>query len=278
VIDDPSREASPSAPHRTDEDRRLEAQLREWQEQFGPMLLALCRHLELQRHQAERIVEETWIIALALHQEWGAVHDPGEWLAGIARRLCPGTAPPASPAPRDANEERRREEQLCQWQEQFGPMLLGLCLHLRVPLHHAEEIVQETWIRAWGCRREWGDLRHPKAWLKRIAQRLCLNWRDRQILEWRTWRPLGDKEDHPDQQPGPDEDCSSRELADRLRGLLRKLPRVERDVIEMRDGREMTFAEIAQALKSSPRTVGRIYKRARGCLKKLLEPPPPSPK
>ena len=72
------------------------------------------------------------------------------------------------------------EAELVRWMEDYGPMLAGTCTALLRDAHLAQDVVQETFIRAYQHR---GRFRggSEKAWLTRIAVNLC---RDQQRSKW----------------------------------------------------------------------------------------------
>ena len=72
------------------------------------------------------------------------------------------------------------EAELVRWMEDYGPMLAGTCTALLRDAHLAQDVVQETFSRAYQHR---GRFRggSEKAWLTRIAVNLC---RDQQRSKW----------------------------------------------------------------------------------------------
>jgi len=141
----------------------------------------------------------------------------------------------------------------------------------------AEDVTQETFIKAWECH---AQLR-PKtalAWLLRCAQNLCFNLLKRQKFQV----PLteGDDEEletlihtHADRSnPSPDELVIQQELKDSVHCAIKKLPPDMRSVIIMRELNGMSFKEIAEVLEQPEGTVKSTAFRARKKLRQLLRP------
>lgn len=78
---------------------------------------------------------------------------------------------------------KAREEELTRMMETYGAMLVGLCGSLLHDPHLAQDVVQETFIRAYqkmDTLRDW-SIQGERAWLTRIAVNLC---RDQQRSKW----------------------------------------------------------------------------------------------
>lgn len=144
--------------------------------------------------------------------------------------------------------------------QDYGAHIVGLCTLLLKDTHLAQDVAQETFIRAW----KQGNVRREteKAWLTRVAVNLC---RDEQRSRWlrhvdRRFTP----EELPIPADAPDEDS---DLLDRVH----RLPAREREVIVMHYWNDMAPEDIAKLLNIDRATVFRRLARGRKRLKLELE-------
>ena len=150
--------------------------------------------------------------------------------------------------------------ELLQMMQQYGAHVVGLCTLLLKDAHLAQDVAQETFIRAW----KQGNLRQEteKAWLTRVAVNLC---RDEQRSRW--FRHVDRRitpEELPLQADAPDADSD-------LLDSVHRLPAREREVIVMHYWNDMSPEEIASALHIDRATVFRRLSRGRKRLKIELE-------
>jgi RNA polymerase sigma-70 factor (ECF subfamily) len=125
----------------------------------------------------------------------------------------------------------------------------------------AEDIVSETFIRAWGAR-ERMDLASVKAYLFAIARNLYLH--DRRRLSRRgAGREAALDESLSSAEPSPERRALARtELASVLAGL-QTLPEIDRAALVMRFEDQLPYEEIARALGLSLSAVKVKIHRAR---------------
>ena len=150
--------------------------------------------------------------------------------------------------------------ELLQMMQQYGAHVVGLCTLLLKDAHLAQDVAQETFIRAW----KQGNLRQEteKAWLTRVAVNLC---RDEQRSRW--FRHVDRRitpEDLPIQADAPDTDSD-------LLDSVHRLPAREREVIVMHYWNDMSPENIAKLLNVDRATVFRRLARGRKRLKIELE-------
>ena len=157
-------------------------------------------------------------------------------------------------------EIRTDEQEMLRLMGAYGPYLVGMCTLLLRDHHLAQDIVQETFLRAW----QKGRLRREteKAWLSRVALNLC---RD----EYRSrWFRHVDRRMIPEELPIP---ADAPRVDDDLLDCVHRLPAREREAIVMHYWNDMSPEEIAQLLHVSRATVFRRLQRGREKLKIALE-------
>ncbi|MBR6443520.1 MAG: sigma-70 family RNA polymerase sigma factor [Clostridia bacterium] len=151
------------------------------------------------------------------------------------------------------------EEELIRLVDTYSGILLGLCRLTLGDTAMAQDIVQETFLKAWqkgGFRQE-----TEKAWLIRVAMNLCHDYH-----RSRWWR-------HTDHSASADDiRISAPDPADReILSLVKELPFRERQIVILRYWNRMTLDDIAQALGISQASVSRGLDKAQRLLKLELE-------
>jgi len=143
-----------------------------------------------------------------------------------------------------------------------------LAFHLMRDRDEAEDVVQETYIRAWQRR---GDLRDPHAvvpWLSRIARNSA---RDR--LRW--WRRRPDRArvevESAAAVPPADAQLVEAERAAEVRRALDVLSEKHRVILLLREVEDMSYEQIAELLGLPLGTVESRLHRARAALASKLE-------
>ena len=137
--------------------------------------------------------------------------------------------------------------------------------------HTAEELTQDTFLKAY---QKLGTLKNPSqfaGWLYVIADRLCIAWHRRQKPPMESLETTSGEEieassyrHYEDEQR---EAASVEHLYGRIRDLLEKLPESERTVVTLHYLGEMTCKAIGEFLGVSPNTVKSRLQRARNRLK-----------
>ena len=153
--------------------------------------------------------------------------------------------------------------------------LLAHCYRMSGSIHEAEDLVQETYLRAWRSYDHFEGRSSVRTWLYRIATNVCLT-----NLDGRKRRPLptglgttdaraGD-ELHSDPEipwlePVPDAAVTVTER-DSIRlafiAALQHLPARQRAVLILRDVLRWSAKEVAQALETTPAAVNSALQRA----------------
>ena len=164
--------------------------------------------------------------------------------------------------------------------EPYRGELVAYCYRMLGSFHEAEDLVQETMLRAWKARDRYDGTRASvRTWLYRIATNVCLT-----ALEGRARRPLpsglgapsADPEapltpalDVPWLQPFPDTrfDTGVRtDLRLALVAAMQFLPPRQRAVLVLREVLEFSAAEVAEQLGTTAAAVNSTLQRARAAL------------
>ena len=145
---------------------------------------------------------------------------------------------------------RSSEQEFIRLMDTYSRLLTGLCVVTLRDVHLAQDVVQETFLRAWRK----GPLRPDteKAWLTRVAMNLC---RDQQRRGWmrRIDRSIPFEELVIPVEP-QDNDVIREVYA---------LPPKERQIIVMHYWGNLSVQEIAAALRISRASVYRTMDKAR---------------
>ena len=157
---------------------------------------------------------------------------------------------------------------------------MAYCYRMLGSFHEAEDLVQETMLRAWKARDRYDRTRASvRTWLYRIAANVCLS-----ALEGRARRPLpsglGAPSDDPGAplasaagipwlQPFPDARFDTGLRADMRLALvaaMQFLPPRQRAVLVLREVLEFSAAEVAAQLGTTVPAVNNALQRARAGL------------
>jgi RNA polymerase sigma-70 factor (TIGR02960 family) len=169
--------------------------------------------------------------------------------------------------------------------EPFRAELRAHCYRMLGSIHDAEDVVQETYLRAWRAIDRFEGRSSVRRWLYAIATRACLT-----ALETRARRPLpsglgGPSDDHrvevaaaepsvswlqpaPDALVGDPADVVTGRAGVRLAFIaaLQLLPARQRAVLALRDVLAFRTAEVAEMLDTTPVAVDSLLRRARAHL------------
>jgi RNA polymerase sigma-70 factor, ECF subfamily len=137
----------------------------------------------------------------------------------------------------------------------------------------AEDLVQETYVRALPCMARLREESNIKGWLFAILRNIWLN----QLRQRRT-RPVTLQTDlehdlvetFADPRKDSYEAYASKVERQQVKEAIDKLPRVFREVILLREFEELSYQEIAAILQCPAGTVMSRLARARSQLRKLL--------
>jgi RNA polymerase sigma-70 factor (ECF subfamily) len=126
------------------------------------------------------------------------------------------------------------------------PHVYRLALRLTGDRHRAEDLTQETFLRAWKSRSQLKDTRAERVWLFRIAANI---WKD-ELRQSRVrsalWSPL--PKDAPDRKPTPEQCSELRESLERTLSLLNSLPVQQRTVLYLVAVEGLSAGEVGNVL------------------------------
>ncbi|MDO1486209.1 RNA polymerase, sigma subunit, ECF family [Rhodococcus rhodochrous J3] len=173
--------------------------------------------------------------------------------------------------------------------EPFRRELLAHCYRMSGSLHDAEDLVQETYLRAWRGYENFGGRSSLRTWLHRIATNVCLT-----ALEGRSRRPLPTGLGAPSSDPtddlvtrpevpwlepfpvgyatdDPSDPATIAASRDSVRlafvAALQHLSARQRAVLLLREVLQWRATEVAAALDTSTAAVNSLLQRARAQLK-----------
>ncbi len=151
----------------------------------------------------------------------------------------------------------------------YGPRVFGLHVRLIGRRDVAEDLTQETLVRALGGLASYQPEGKFRAWIFRIALNVARDWIRRRGRQPATG---GDPEGGPAPGPAdtqaerPEAPLEGRERAALVGEALERLPVPDREVLLMRYYGDLAFKEIAEA---TGEPLGTVLARAHRALKKL---------
>ena len=199
-----------------------------------------------------------------------------------ARSLSPGVGNVVTVV-----EGRPGTDEFLEQADPFRRELLAHCYRMLGSVHDAEDLVQETYLRAWKAYDRFEGRSSLRTWLYRIATTACLT-----ALEQRGRRPLptalGEPSSEPDAalverpevpwlEPVPDAMMADPASAVATRqsvrlafiAALQHLPPRQRAVLILRDVLRFRAAEVAEAVGISTVAVNSLLQRARAQLSQV---------
>src|SRR5919107_3632522 len=155
------------------------------------------------------------------------------------------------------------------------------CYRMLGSFHEAEDLVQETFLRAWKKADSFEGRSSVRTWLYRIATNACLDFlegRSRRVLPHDLTGPAEPGVGPPEREiawlepyPGPDDAAISRETIElAFLAAIQHLPPRQRAVLILRDVVGWPAGDIADLLNSSVASVNSALQRARATLREHL--------
>lgn len=163
--------------------------------------------------------------------------------------------------------------------EAFGELVrraqtavFNVCYRLLGERREAEDLTQETFLRAWE-RLHTFDVERPfLPWIRRVAANLCLNHLSARPPDSPE---LDEERDRANPESRPPQLVEQRQQSGQIRAALLSLPPRYRLVIELRHFQELSYDEIAQTLNRPLSDVKSDLFRARKLLAEKLKHDPP---
>ena len=165
-----------------------------------------------------------------------------------------------------------RSEAFAELVRRWAGRVVALCC-ARAGSSQAEDLAQETLLRAW---KNLSELREPAkfgSWLLGTSARLCLDWRRAKA---RTETPLSSFErdgaagQWADPGAADPAEYAEETPADQLRAEIAKLPEECREVLHLYYGEPTTYEAIAAMLGVSAATVNARLTKARKMLRQAM--------
>jgi RNA polymerase sigma-70 factor, ECF subfamily len=146
--------------------------------------------------------------------------------------------------------------------------VFNVCYRILHARSDAEDLTQETFIRAYDRLHTFDLEREFSPWIRRVAANLCLNYLESQ-------KPLAkiDEERDEDKTQSPDEQVEAKERSEQIRAALASLSPHYRVVVELRHYQDLSYEEIAKELNLPISDVKSYLFRARKLLAEKLHAP-----
>lgn len=152
--------------------------------------------------------------------------------------------------------------------EEYVPCVYRFALRLANDTHEAEDVTQETMLRAWRKRHILREPQVARVWLFRIAVNV---WRDRLRRRRSLVSQAGPLATEPfDRRKSPDEQAADEEDARLALEALQKLPEGQRQALYLRACEGLSAEEIAIVLGSNANAVKATLCAARKKIREQL--------
>jgi RNA polymerase sigma-70 factor (ECF subfamily) len=150
----------------------------------------------------------------------------------------------------------------------YQTSVFNVCYRMLHERGAAEDLAQETFMRAYDRLHTFDLERDFGPWIRRVAANLCLNHLESQ----KVTTPLDDERDA-DESQRPEKQVEVRERSAQVRNALASLPPHYRAVVELRHYQELSYDEIATELNIPLSDVKSHLFRARKILAEQLHAP-----
>jgi RNA polymerase sigma-70 factor (ECF subfamily) len=156
--------------------------------------------------------------------------------------------------------------------ERFRQPVWRLARRLTDSDDEAFDATQEIFLRVWRGLAGFRGEAKLSTWVFQIAWNYLRGYRRSRGRQFRVVDdPSGERVDRtPDPNPGPERRAISSDLLDRVSAAMDELPEHYRVALWLRDGEDLSYAEIADVLDLPIGTVRSRLARARAALKKAV--------
>ena len=138
--------------------------------------------------------------------------------------------------------------------------LFRLALRITFDRAEAEDIVQETMIRVWNKRGEWGGLKSVEAYCLTVARNLAIDRSEKKDLQTVELTPEAEQASD---VLSPYDRLVNKEQLKLVHRLVGELPKKQRLIMQLRDVEGKSYKEIAAALRLTEEQVKVNLFRAR---------------
>jgi len=146
--------------------------------------------------------------------------------------------------------------------------VFNVCYRMLHERGAAEDLAQETFMRAFDHLHTFDLEREFGPWIRRVAANLCLNYLESQKITTEL-----DEERDADESVRPEKQVEVKERSAQIRAALMSLPPHYRVVVELRHYQELSYDEIAAELNIPLSDVKSHLFRARKLLAEKLHAP-----
>ena len=161
------------------------------------------------------------------------------------------------------NKEHSNELEFAQIEKRLRPQLMQMGREFFGSDTEAEEVVQETWLRAWNVR---DRVTLTDAYILRIARNVCVSmWRGH-----RTQIELVDENSAAFTEMTPQKEAEEKENSEWLQSCLQRLPKAEREVWQLFYDEGLTVEEIAEARGITVGSVRKTISNVRSTLRTAM--------
>jgi RNA polymerase sigma-70 factor (ECF subfamily) len=161
----------------------------------------------------------------------------------------------------------------------YNSRMINLAYQITGDRDLAEDIGQETFLRAYRSASRYREISKFSTWLYTIAINLCRNELRRRKFRMFSLEGMAEREesdrlriDIADESMKPDVDLERKEIGRLVRGAIARLPEKFRTALVLRDIQGLSYEEIGDVLGLAEGTVKSRINRARLRVKEILMP------